>query len=101
MYVYNVTIKVDWSIHERWLAWMLQTEIPGMINDAYFTSYQFMKLMEIDESDGPTYAIQYRASSLEKYNSYVSDQLAADSANTYALWGQRCVFFTTLMALVN
>ena len=31
MFIYNVTVKVDWSIHEAWVQWMLNEHMPEMI----------------------------------------------------------------------
>lgn len=101
MYIYNVTIKIDWLIHERWLAWMREVEIPRMLGFPYFESHELVRLLETEEIDGPTYAIQYRTDTIENYKSYVTVQMAVDSAASYALWGQRCVFFMTLMEVVN
>ena len=101
MYIYNVTIKVDWSIHEKWLTWMLEIETYRMTAGPYLTNHQLLRLNEIDEADGPTYAVQYHTSSLEMYKAYVDEQMAVDNAASYALWGQHCVFFTTIMKVVS
>lgn len=80
---------------------MVETEIPGMLCKPYFDGHQLVRLLEIDETDGPTYAIQYQTGTIENYNKYIIEQMAVDSAGSYALWGQQCVFFTTLMEVVN
>ena len=101
MYIYNITLKVDWSIHDRWLRWMSEDEIPRMLETGYFTKHQMMHLLEIDEEDGPTYAIQYQTESLEHYQNYMKEQSPVDTAHTYAMWGQQCLFFTTLMEIID
>ena len=55
MFIYNVTVKVDWSIHEAWVQWMLHEHMPEMIRTGCFTGSKLLRLLEIDEKDGPTY----------------------------------------------
>ena len=101
MFIYNVTIKVDWSIHDQWLSWMLETELPRMTNQQYFNSHQLVRLLETDDTDGPTYAAQYSTKLLDNYYRYMNEQSPIDGARSYALWGQNCVFFTTLLEVVD
>ena len=37
MFIYNVTVKVDWSIHDAWVQWMLNEHMPEMIKTGCFT----------------------------------------------------------------
>jgi hypothetical protein len=101
MIIYNVTIKVDWQIHEPWLEWMKERHIPEMLATGYFEKYQLVKLLNIDELDGPTYALQCYARSKDDYQQY-SDTAAA-GINNIAIrkWGNRLVIFETLMEVIH
>ncbi|MFY7965640.1 MAG: DUF4286 family protein [Chitinophagaceae bacterium] len=59
MFIYNVTIKLNWSIHEAWVKWMKEQHLNDVMATECFTKYQFTRLLEIDEDEGPTYCIQY------------------------------------------
>src|SRR2546423_3541722 len=73
--IYNVTIKVEPQIADAWLQWLLEEHIPAIMQTSCFTYYKLVKLLEVDDSDGPTYAIQYHAASKDDYNKYI-DQFA-------------------------
>ena len=40
MVIYNVTIKIDWSIHEHWLRWVREVHIPDVLATEMFYKYQ-------------------------------------------------------------
>lgn len=101
MFIYNVTVKPDWSIHEAWLRWMKEEHIPEMVNTGCFTHAQLLRLVETDEEEGPTYATQYFAESKPDYNRYI--ELHADTMRQKAFdrWGDRFIAFRSLMQLVQ
>ena len=70
MIIYNVTFKADWPIHEEWLKWMNEVHIPATLATGMFTHYRLVRLLEVDDTDGPTYAVQYFASALANYHRY-------------------------------
>ncbi|HET7818471.1 MAG TPA: DUF4286 family protein [Bacteroidia bacterium] len=57
MYIYNVTVAIDSSIHNDWLKWMKEVHIPDVMNTGFFTENRICKVVT-DETD-ITYAIQY------------------------------------------
>src|SRR5882672_4642066 len=69
--IYNVTIKVDHSISTPWLKWLKEEHIPEVIATGCFTHATILQLIEVDDSEGPTYAIQYNAASKSHYNRYI------------------------------
>ncbi len=54
MYIYNITTKVHTSIHEAWVEWMKMHHIPQIMATGCFTESQFVRLLELDDSEGPT-----------------------------------------------
>lgn len=101
MIIYNVTINVDWSIHDEWLQWMKQEHIPNVMATHYFQRYQMVRLLMIDETDGPTYAVQYYLDSLETYNEYITTVAINQQQQSNNRWGALLVDFSTLMQIVH
>ncbi len=101
MLIYNVTIKVELSIHEAWVDWMKKKHIPEVMSSGCFTKFQFVQVLETDESDGVTYATQYFAATEEDYKKYIDEfalALRQDALNT---WGNRFAGFRSLMRVVH
>ena len=100
MLVYNITLKVDPSIVEEWLAWQKEAHIPEIMATGKFDSYKFFRLLEQDETDGPTYIIQYFTSTKERYQQYIDGHAPLLRQKANDKWGNRFVGFRTLMELV-
>ena len=101
MLIYNVTAKVDQSIHEPWVEWMKCKHIPRVMNSGCFIKFQFVQVLETDESDGFTYAVQYYADKKEDYQKYIdlfAPALRQDAMNT---WGNKFAGFRSLMQVVH
>ncbi len=101
MIVYNVTLKVDWNIAEEWLKWMQDVYIPAILATGFFEKHQLVKLLETDDADGSTYAVQYYATSLNECNNYINKHAHSFSKSLHARWGDKCIAFTTLMEVVS
>ena len=101
MLIYNVTIKVDWSIHDEWLNWLKEVQIPEVLATRLFDRFQLVRLLEIDDEDGPTYAIQYFAPSKQHYDTYLESLSPGFRQKEREKWGNRFVVFETLMEIVN
>ena len=100
MFIYNVTIKVDQSIAEEWLIWLKEEHIPEVIATGCFTHATILRLMEVDETDGPTYAVQYHAESIALYNQYIrkfSDEMRKTGMDK---WGNKFIAFRSVMEVV-
>lgn len=101
MIIYNVTVKVDHKIAEDWLTWLQEEHIPDVLSTGCFTKATILRLMEVDETDGPTYAIQYMAESKALYNRYIS-QFAEDMRmKGFRIWGDQFIAFRSVMQVVN
>jgi hypothetical protein len=101
MIVYNVTIKVNWNILEEWLAWQLDEDIPAILATGLFDDYKFFRLLEQDETEGPTFIVQYFTSSLENYQKYIIEFAPALQERGRNKWGDGFIAFRTLMRLVE
>lgn len=101
MYIYNVTSKVDWSIHDDWVKWMKEIHIPEVMAKGCFSNCHFARLRETDETEGPTYIVQYHASSLANYETYIAEHAPALRKDAVNKWGDHFIGFRSLMELVN
>ena len=99
--IYNVTAKVDWSIHDEWVQWMQTYHLPEMLKTGCFKTARLLRLLEIDEEDGPTYAAQYIAETKTDYDRYISDYSASVRKKYIEKWGDRVVTFRSLMQIVD
>ena len=101
MIVYNVTIKIEKDVADDWLRWLLEEHIPAIINTGCFTDSRVLKLLETDESEGLTFAIQYYADSPENYNDYIENFAGNMRQQSFDKWGNKFIAFRSLMEVVN
>jgi hypothetical protein len=99
--IYNVTIKVEQPIAEVWLQWILREHIPDILKTKCFTGYKVVRLLEVDDSEGPTYAIQYTAASRADYNRYIEQYATEMRQRSFEKWGGRFIAFRTVMQVVQ
>jgi len=101
MIIYNVTIKAENAIANKWLQWMKEEHIHDVINTGCFSNATILRLIEVDDTDGPTYAIQYKAESKADYNRYI--QLHADEMRKKVSdkWGNQVVAFRSVLEVVH
>ena len=101
MILYNVTIKVEGSIADAWLEWLLNEHIPDMLATGCFSSHKVVRLLEVDESEGPTYAIQYFADSKSDYNRYIEIHAADMRQKSFDKWENRFIAFRSVMQVIQ
>ena len=101
MIIYNVTIKVEESIAEAWLDWLLNEHIPDVMKTGCFSSHQVVRLLEVDETEGPTYAVQYSADSKADYNRYIQLYATEMRQRSFDKWGNSFIAFRSVMQVVQ
>ncbi len=97
MVIYNVTVKVDWDISTDWAVWMKEIHMPEVMSTGCFSRYQFVRLLQVDEAEGPTYAAQYYADSIGKYDDYIHRFAPGFRKKTIDKWGDKFIAFRSLM----
>ena len=100
MIVYNLTIKVTNQVAERWLEWLQLEHIPDVMNTGCFTDSSVMRLLEVDDTEGPTYAVQFKAVSKADYNRYIELHASALRQTSYDAWGDQFLAFRSVMQVV-
>tara|TARA_B110000090_G_scaffold172395_1_gene192963 strand:- start:1213 stop:1542 length:330 start_codon:yes stop_codon:yes gene_type:complete len=100
MYIYNVTINIDESVHEEWLAWM-HIHIPAVLDTGRFLSAKFTEVLVKEDLGGKTYSIQYTAntrSDLDDYYQFDADRL---QKNGLAKFADKMVTFRTELKVIE
>lgn len=99
--VYNITTKVAERVAEKWLQWMKEEHIPDVISTGCFTHAVILRLIEVDETEGPTYAVQFFAENKTFYNRYI--EIFSEEKRKAALtkWGNNVISFRSVLQVVN
>ena len=101
MYIYNVTTKVHTSIQNEWLKWLQEEHIPEILETGCFTSTSILQLLEIDDSEGPTFAVQYSSESKGLYNLYTEKFAGNMRQKSFDKWGDKVIAFRSLMQVIS
>lgn len=101
MIIYNVTIKIAAQIHDDWLQWLQQEHVPEVVGTGCFTHAVITRLLETDESEGPTYAVQYHSESKALYNRYIEKFAGIMRQKSFDKWGNQFIAFRSVMQIVN
>ena len=101
MIIYNVTIKVDHSIAEEWMSWLKNEHIPDLIATGCFTHATILHLLEADDTEGITYAVQYHAESKALYNRYIENFSEMMRKKATDKWGDKFIAFRSVMQVVH
>jgi hypothetical protein len=100
-FIYNVTIKITQDIATEWLQWLKQEHVADVIATGCFTHATILQLLEVDNSEGPTYAVQYFAESKSLYNLYIEKYAAQMRQKGYDKWGDKFIAFRSIMQVIH
>lgn len=101
MIIYNVTTKVNYSIAADWLTWLKEEHIPDIINTGCFSHAVILHLLEADDEEGITYAVQYHTENKAFYTRYVESNASLMRKKAMDKWGDKCIAFRSVMQVVN
>jgi len=91
MIIYNVTCSVDKDIAEEWISWMKDKHIPGLLDAGLFESYRILKVLNHEDGDSFSYAVQYYSESIEGIQKYhLNDEIQQR-------YGDRVLIYATLL----
>lgn len=100
MYIYNVTVNIDQSVHQKWLNW-IESHIFEVLASGHFLSAKLTQVLVEEEMGGTTYSIQYTAKTREDLEAYYKNnapKLRADSFNKFA---DKMLAFRTELRVIN
>ena len=101
MIIYNVTTKVRSTIANDWLQWLKDVHVKEILDTGCFTDFKIVKLLEIDEDEGPTYALQLYAESKAIYNQYVEKFAGKMRQAAFDKWGDKFISIRSVMQIVD
>ncbi len=100
MYIYNVTINIDESVHLEWLTW-IETHIPEVLNTGKFTAAKLTEVLVDEDMGGRTYSVQYSANTkedIENYYKYDAERLRAKGLKKF---NDKMLSFRTELKLIK
>ena len=101
MFIYNVTIKIQHPIHKEWLQWLKEEHVADVLATGCFSKATIVRLLEVDDTEGPTYAIQYLAESKALYNHYIEKFAGTMRQKSFDKWGDKFIAFRSVMQVIN
>ncbi len=101
MIIYNVTINVDESIHEPWMAWMTEEHIPSVLDTGKFSKALMTRVLVEEDLGGVTYSIQYSCPSRELLEEYYRDHADRLRHESFELFGNRFGSFRTELRVIG
>jgi len=101
MYIYNVTINIDESVHDSWLAWMRETHIPEMLATGKFVQARMCKVLITEEEGGITYSVQYLTPSKKMLQKYYEEDAGRLRQETLNRFSDRFVAFRTELEVIE
>jgi len=100
MYIYNVTVNIDDSVHDEWLDWMKKEHIPQMLKLDKFSN-ALMSKVEAKGDIGTTYSIQYQIDSKETLDKYYKEDADLLRKEGFQKFGDKFVAFRTELNVVS
>ncbi|OSY88915.1 hypothetical protein WH52_04425 [Tenacibaculum holothuriorum] len=100
MYIYNVTVNIDESVHAEWLVW-IENHIPEVLATGRFVSAKMTQVLVKEDMGGVTYSIQYTAKTredLDDYYKYDAEKLRTDGMQKFA---DKMLAFRTELKVIN
>lgn len=101
MIIYNTTMNVSHEIHDEFISSLKNEIMPYVMSTGYFTDCKLFRLLNIDETDGPTYSMQFICDSMEKYQEFRQNIEDESRRNAEAKWGNHVYYYRSLMESVQ
>lgn len=99
MFIYNVTVNVDASVHDEWLHWMREVHIPDVMSTGCFLENRMLKVLHV-EDEGVTYSIQYTFSKMTDIEEYKVKHAPRLQKDVHDKFKDKFVAFRTLLEIV-
>ncbi len=101
MYIYNVTINIEESVHEKWRQWMQEKHIPDMLATGKFSKAIMSRVLVEEEMGGLTYSVQYTTDSKETLNKYYQEDANKLRKEVLQLFPNQFVAFRTELKIIH
>lgn len=101
MYIYNVTINIEESVHVTWLKWMQTKHIPDMMATQKFTAAKLTRVLVEEEMGGITYSIQYTTANKATLDRYYKEDASGLRQEANTLFKGKFVAFRTELEIIS
>ncbi len=101
MFIYNVTINIDESIHNQWLSWMKTKHIAEVLATKKFKKAVLVKVLVDEEMGGTTYSVQYYAENRADLDDYYTNFAPKLRAEGLQLFGDKMLAFRTELEILE
>lgn len=101
MIIYNVTINIDESVHDKWLTWMQNKHISDVLATGLFTSARLVKVLVEEEMGGVTYSVQYFAPTRENLENYYKNHAPRLRQEGLELFADKMLAFRTELEIMD
>ena len=101
MIIYNVTLSIDVSVEQAWLAWMRTKHIPDVMATKTFKECKFSKLVTGEEEGGKAYSVLYVAYSQELLDTYQKVHAPALQNEHNKLFAGKFAAFRTELKIIE
>ena len=99
MYIYNVTLSIDNSIHDQWLQW-IKEHIPQVLATGKFIEAKLTRVLTEEEGE-ITYSVQYRAKTREALDSYYKQDAPGLRQEGLTLFSDKMLAFRTELEIID
>ena len=100
MYIYNVTINIDESVHDEWLLW-IKAHIPQVLATGKFEKATLTRVLVEEDMGGVTYSIQYRALSREALDAYYREDANTLRQDGLKKFADKMLAFRTELQIIE
>jgi hypothetical protein len=100
MLIYNITSKVDHKVHASWLGWMEQTYLPDLLETTLISDYHLTRLLSVDDSEGPTYALLITFSKRADFKVFEEKHQVVNEQVVRTKWGNGVLSFASKLDVV-
>ena len=101
MILYNVTINIHESVHDKWMQWMQEKHIADVLATGKFSAARMVKVLVEEEMGGTTYSIQYTTDSKETLQRYYDEDAPRIREEGLRLFGDKMLAFRTELELIS
>ncbi|PHX75064.1 MAG: hypothetical protein CK547_00305 [Chitinophagaceae bacterium] len=101
MILYNITSNVAHEVIDEWLSWLNNILIPEIMEVGVFNDFKFFQLLDIDETDGKTYTIQFFCDNEQACREFISEAGPAFIRKSELMWGNSVYNFRSILKSVQ
>lgn len=101
MILYNVTINIHESVHDKWMSWIKEQYIPGLLNTGKFHKARMVKVLVEEEMGGTTYSVQFETPNKETLDRFYKEDFDHFESQARTLFGELMLTFKTELELIS